>query len=330
MARTRVFTSDEAFAGLRRTVHSKAANFYAMYSSVLGGIVTDPALMVLPLDDHMVHRGHAVFDTATLTHGMLYQLDPHLDRLIKSAEGARIPLPFPRQQLRQIILETAAASRQREASVRYWLSAGPGGYGLGPAECVGSSFYVIIFKQEAYPESYYQEGIRLITSEVPIKPPLFARIKSTNYLPNVLVVLEAKDRGADNGVFIDQRGMVAESSNMNVAFVTKDHVFRHPSFEGILSGITIQRVLDFAQRLVQQGALSAIRLGDIAVEEGRDAAEIMLIGSSIKVAPVVKWDARQIGDGKPGPITKKLLEMWNEDTRSAKDQLVAVPYDEGT
>ena len=153
---------------------------------------------------------------------MLYQLDPHLDRLIRSATGARIVLPFPREHLRQIILDTAAASHQRDASVRYWLSAGPGGYGLGPAECVGSSFYVIIFKQEAYPESYYRDGIKLITSQVPIKPPLFARIKSTNYLPNVLVLLEAKDRGADNGVFIDQRGMVAESSNMNVAFVTHE------------------------------------------------------------------------------------------------------------
>jgi hypothetical protein len=137
---TPAFTSEKALSRLRESVHSKAANFYAMYSSVLGGIVTDPALMVLPLDDHMVHRGHAVFDTATLTHGMLYQLDPHLDRLILSATGARIALPFPREHLRQIILETAAASHQRDASVRYWLSAGPGGYGLGPAECVGSSF----------------------------------------------------------------------------------------------------------------------------------------------------------------------------------------------
>src|SRR5688500_4447368 len=157
MAKTPVFTSDEAIANLRRAVHAKSASFYAMYSSVLGGIVTDPALMVLPLDDHMVHRGHAVFDTATLTQGMLYQLDAHLDRLIKSAGGARIPLPFPRERLRRIILETAAASRRRDGSVRYWLSAGPGGYGLGPAECVGSSFYVVVFKQEAYPESYYQK-----------------------------------------------------------------------------------------------------------------------------------------------------------------------------
>jgi 4-amino-4-deoxychorismate lyase len=325
---TPAFTSEKALSRLRESVHSKAANFYAMYSSVLGGIVTDPALMVLPLDDHMVHRGHAVFDTATLTHGMLYQLDPHLDRLILSATGARIALPFPREHLRQIILETAAASHQRDASVRYWLSAGPGGYGLGPAECVGSSFYVIIFKQEAYPESYYRDGIKLITSQVPIKPPLFARIKSTNYLPNVLVLLEAKDRGADNGVFIDQRGMVAESSNMNVAFVTHDRVFRHPPFDAILSGITVQRVLDFAQRLVAAGVLSAVRIAEISVGEGRDAAEMMLIGSSIKIAPVVQWDGKNIGDGKPGPIAKKLLEMWNQDTL-ATDQLVAVPYPKG-
>ena len=284
--------------------------------------------MVLPLDDHMVHRGHSVFDTATLTGGMLYQLDPHLDRLLRSAELARVPLPFPREELRQIILDTAAASRQREGSVRYWLSAGPGGFGLGPAECVGSSFYVIVFNQELYPASYYTDGMKVITSNIPIKPPLFARIKSTNYLPNVLVVLEAKDRSADNGIFIDQRGMVAESSNMNVAFVTKDRVFRHPVFDAILSGITIQRVLQFAERLVQQGDLKEIRLADVSVSEGREAAEMMLIGSSIKIAPVVEWDGRPIGDGKPGPIAKMLLQLWEEDVRSAADQLVRVPYPE--
>lgn len=326
IARTPIYPTEEAVTRLRAAVHPKASNFYAMYSSVLGGIVTDPALMVLPLDDHMVHRGHAVFDTATLVHGMLYQLEPHLERLLRSAALARIPLPFSRDQLRRIILDTAAASGRRDASVRYWLSAGPGGFGLGPAECTGSSFYVIVFKQEAYPDSYYTEGIKVVTSQVPIKPPMFARTKSTNYLPNVMVVLEAKDRGADNGIFIDQRGMVAESSNMNVAFVTQDRVFRHPPFDAILSGITIQRVLEFAQRLLAQGELKEIRLSDITVSEGSQAAEMMLIGSSIKVAPVVEWDGQLIGDGKPGPITKKLLELWEEDTRSAADQLVAVPY----
>jgi 4-amino-4-deoxychorismate lyase len=300
-----------------------------MYSSVLGGIVTDPALMVLPLDDHMVHRGHAVFDTAILAHGMLYQLDQHLERFLRSAEMARIPLPFSREQLRQTIIDTAAASGRRDASVRYWLSAGPGGFGLGPTECVGSSFYVMIFKGESYPDSFYTGGVKVVTSTVPIKPPFFARVKSTNYLPNVLVIMEAKDRGADSGIFIDQRGMLAESSHMNVAFVTRDRVLRHPSFDAVLSGITVQRMLYLARRLVERGDLKEIVIADVPAAVGRGAAEMLLFGSSIKVAPVVQWDGAPIGDGKPGPIARKLLDLWNEDVRSASDQLVPVPYPEG-
>jgi len=130
----------------------------------------------------------------------------------------------------------------------------------------------------------------------------------------------------DNGIFIDQRGMVAESSNMNVAFVTHDGIFRHPPFDAILSGITIQRVLKLAERLVAQGELKAIRVADVPLSEGQKAAEMMLIGSSIKVAPVVEWDGAPVGSGKPGPISRKLLNLWEEDTVSASDQLTPVPY----
>ena len=128
------------------------------------------------------------------------------------------------------------------------------------------------------------------------------------------------------GAFIDERGMIAESSNMNVAFVTRDRVLRHPPFDAILSGITVQRMLHLARRLVERGELREIRIGEIPVEEGQAAAEMLLIGSSIKVAPVVAWDGKPIGDGRPGPIAKKLLDLWYEDVRTASDQLVAVPY----
>jgi 4-amino-4-deoxychorismate lyase len=323
---TPILTTKDALARLSQGVHEKSTNFAAMYSSVLGGIVTDPALMVLPLDDHMVHRGHAVFDTAAIVNGQLYQLDPHLERFLRSAEMARIPLPYEPQEMRQIIIDTATASGWRDASVRYWLSAGQGGFGLSAAECVGSSFYVMIFRGQISPESYYTEGMKVITSNVAIKPPYFARVKSTNYLPNALVILDAKDHGADNGIFIDERGLVGESSNMNVAFVTHDRVFRHPKFDAILSGITIQRIMELAQQLVQQGDLKDIVVDDIAVEEGRAAAEMMLVGSSVKVAPVVQWDGQPIGNGKPGPIAKKLLDLWNEDRIRAADQLIPLPY----
>ena len=322
---TPVFSTAEASTRLQQAVHAKAVNFHAMYSSVLGGIVTDPAFMVLPLDDHMVHRGHSVFDTAAIVNGKLYQLDAHIERLLRSAEMARLQLPHAPEQLRQIIIDTAAASRQRDASVRYWVSAGPGGFGLAPGECVSSSFYVMIFSPQPEPERFYTEGVKVVTSSVPIKPPFFARVKSTNYLPNALVIMEAKDHGADNGVFIDARGLVGESSNMNVAFVTPDRVLRHPNFDAILTGITVQRVLQLAQRLVDQGDLRAIEVADVPVAEGRAAAEMLMLGSSIKVAPVVQWDGQPIGDGKPGPIAKKLLEMWRADTLDS-DQLIPVPY----
>src|SRR5215475_7139714 len=341
----------------------------------------------------MVHRGHAVFDTAMIVNGKLYQLDAHLERLLRSAEMARLQLLHTPAQLRQIIIDTAAASRQREAlvahggplqlllcrgqaappwltsppckrrsasshgwghpgsvppywsdstsrsahpvthhlyplspgSVRYWLSAGRGGFGLAPGECVSSGFYVVIFRAQPEPERFYTEGVKVVTSTVPIKPPFFARVKSTNYLPNALVIMEAKDHGADNGVFIDARGLVGESSNMNVAFVTPNRVLRHPTFDAILTGITVQRVLQLAQRLVDQGDLRAIEVADVPVAEGRAAAEMLMLGSSIKVAPIVQWDGQPIGDGKPGPIAKKLLDLWQADTLDS-DQLLPVPY----
>ncbi|MCY4513624.1 MAG: D-amino-acid transaminase, partial [Candidatus Tectomicrobia bacterium] len=307
----------------------KASDFHAMYSSVLGGIVTDPALMVLPLDDHMVHRGHAVFDTAAIVDGMLYQLDPHLQRLLRSAEMARIPLPYEPDRLRQIVIDTAAASGQRDASVRYWASAGPGGFGLSPGECVGSSFYVMIFRPQPEPEHFYTEGVKLVTSTVPIKAPYFARVKSNNYLPNVMVVLEAQDRGADHGLFLDAEGNVAESSHMNVAFVNPDNVLCHPPYDAILTGITAQRMLYLARQLVNSGELEGIALRNVPIEEWRAAREILLLGSSLKVAPVVRWDDEPVGDGRPGPIARRLLAMWHADQREAADQLVPVPYDEG-
>jgi 4-amino-4-deoxychorismate lyase len=322
-----VLSEADVLAKLRAAVHPAAAQqYYAMYSSILGGVVTDPALMVVPFDDHMVHRGHAVFDTAAIVNGMMYQLEPHLDRFERSASMARIPLPLPRSQIREIILETASASGQRHAAVRYWASVGPGGFGLAPNECVGSSFHVMIYASGKTPASTYSEGLKFITSSIPIKPPFFARCKSTNYLPNAMVVMEAKDKGADNGIFIDARGMIGESSNMNVAFVTRDRVLRHPTFDAILTGCTVTRMLELAKTLVAKGQLKDIVVADLPVEEARQAAEILLVGSSVHVAPITQWDGQPVGDGKPGPIAKALLELIEKDMHEGKDQLSPIPY----
>ena len=144
-----------------------------------------------------------------------------------------------------------------------------------------------------------------MTTTYPIKAPLYAVTKATNYLPNVLMQMEAKEAGFDNGVFIDADGNVGESSNMNVAFVTNRSVLVHPKFDHILSGCTSLRLLELAPALQTQGLLAGVEVRDIPVAEARASREMVLLGSSIKVAPVVQWDDQMIGDGRPGPVAAR-------------------------
>ena len=320
-----VLAPDQVVAALRTMRERQPVKFSAFYSSQLGGVVTDPALMVLPFDDHMVHRGHGIFDTAAIVDGKIYDLESHLDRFIRSARTSKLPLPS-RQEMRDIIVRTTAASGQRNGSIRYWASSGPGSLSLTPATGAEPGFFVMIFAGLVYPERWYSEGLRVMTTTYPIKPPLYAVTKSTNYLPNVLMQLEAQEHGVDNGVFIDEAGNVGESSNMNVAFVGADGTFKHPKFDHILSGCTSLRLLQLAPGLQTRGLIKGVEVCDIPVIEARAAREMMLIGSSIEVAPIVEWDGKRIGDGKPGPVARALRASLQEDMRSGRGPLIEVPY----
>jgi 4-amino-4-deoxychorismate lyase len=321
----RVLSADAVLDELRALRQRQPVKYWAFYSSQLGGIVTDPALMVIPFDDHMVHRGHGIFDTAGLVDGRIYDLEAHLDRFIRSAELSKLRLPGSREEMRDIIIRTTAASGRRDGSIRYWLSSGPGSLELSPAAGSVPGFFVMVFAGLSYPERWYTDGLRVMTTSYPIKPPLYAVTKTTNYLPNVLMQMEAKEAGLDNGVFVDPEGNVGESSNMNVAFVTSDGVFKHPTFDHILSGCTSLRILELAPALVKEGLLAGVSVCKIPVEEARAAREMMLLGSSVKVAPVVEWDGRPIGNGKPGPVAQALLRLLEKDMRES-DRLIDVPY----
>jgi 4-amino-4-deoxychorismate lyase len=318
-------TADDVVKGLQALRARQPVKFSAFYSSQLGGIVTDPALMVIPFDDHMVHRGHGIFDTAAIVAGKIYDLEAHLDRFIRSARNSKLTLPG-REEMRDIIVRTTAASGRRDGSIRYWASAGPGNLSLTPAAGAEPGFFVMIFAGLAYPEAWYTEGLRVMTTTYPIKPPLYAVTKSTNYLPNVLMQLEAQESGLDNGVFVDESGNVGESSNMNVAFVGADGILKHPKFDHILSGCTSLRLLELAPALQGRKLIQGVQVCDIPVGEARAAREMMLIGSSIEVAPIVEWDRKPIGDGKPGPVSKALRDLLKEDMRSGRGRLIEVPY----
>ena len=320
-----ILTDAEALSRLKALRARQPVNFSAFYSSQLGGVVTDPALMVIPFDDHMVHRGHGIFDTAALVGCKLYDLDAHLDRFLASATRSKLRLPGTRDEMRDIIVRTTAASGKRDGSIRYWLSSGPGSLELTPAAGSEPGFFVMVFGGLVYPERWYTEGLKVMTTTYPIKAPLYAITKATNYLPNVLMQMEAKEAGFDNGVFIDADGHVGESSNMNVAFVTRDGVFAHPTFDHILAGCTSLRLLELAPALRDQGLIKGIEVRDITVAEARASRDMLLLGSSIKVAPIVQWDKQTIGDGKPGPVAPALLRLLDEDLRSS-DRLIDVPY----
>ncbi len=320
-----LLNAEEVLTALRTLRSRQPVKYSAFYSSQLGGIVTDPALMVIPFDDHMVHRGHGIFDTAAIVSGRIYDLEAHLDRFLGSAERSKLKLAGSRDEMRDIIVKTTAASALRNGAIRYWLSSGPGSLELSPAAGAQPGFFVMIFGGLSYPERWYTEGLRVMTTTYPIKPPLYAITKATNYLPNVLMQMEAKEAGFDNGVFIDESGFVGESSNMNVAFVMNDGVLRHPRFERVLPGCTSLRLLELARGLVGRGVITGVDVSDIPVADARAAREMVLLGSSVKVAPIVEWDGRPIGDGKPGPAARALLELIEEDMRTG-DRLIDVPY----
>ena len=165
-----------------------------------------------------------------------------------------------------------------------------------------------------------------MTTTYPIKPPLYAITKTTNYLPNVLMQMEAKEAGFDNGVFMDPAGHVGESSNMNVAFVTTDGVLAHPKFDHILSGCTSLRLLELAPACAtgsadrDRGSRHHRRRG---ARVARDAAHRQLDqgGADRPVGHQV------VGNGKPGPVAAALLRVLEEDMRTG-DRLIDVPYDQ--
>ncbi|KAH7673867.1 4-amino-4-deoxychorismate lyase protein [Dioscorea alata] len=325
--RVPVYSSEELLEKSQEKWKGRKPPYPAMYSSIFGGITLDPSLMTIPIDDHMVHRGHGVFDTAMLLDGHLYELDAHLDRFLRSSANAKILPPFPRETLRTILIQMTAASKCKKGSIRYWLSAGPGNFLLSPAGCPEAAFYAVVIDDDY---SQHKEGVKVITSTIPMKPPQFATVKNVNYLPNVLSVMEAEEHGAFSSVWVDKEGYIAEGPNVNVAFISKAKELLLPSFDKILSGCTAKRLLSLASQLVEKGLLQSVRATNITLEQAKDSAEMMYVGSGLPLLPIIEWDGQPIGDGRVGELTLTLSDLLWEDMKAGPgSQRVHVPYEEG-
>lgn len=265
---------------LDRNTRASQLKIKAMFNSRLGGIITDQAFMSIPIDDHMTHRGHAVFDTLSIIHGRAFCLEQHLDRIIKSARQAKIELPMTKNEMGETLKHLAASTSHRYCKLRYWISAGPGNMYITP--CPGmSAFYAIATEGDTrnFSNDFSQEW----TVSTPLKPRYLATMKSTNYLLNALCALESEEKGGRFGVWTTEDGYIAESCIANIVFLLPGGRLVTPPFDDILHGTTVARILINAQELVMQGKISSVEQRPIHIDEAKTCIEMfMACGDSIK------------------------------------------------
>ena len=301
------------FVQRKRPYHN---DYLAMYSTLLGGVVTDPSLMLIPIDDHMVHRGDGVFEVIKYRHGYIYQLQAHLDRLKTSAEAVEIKPPVDYREIKQIVKDTVRLTKTKDGIIHIYLSRGPGSFSVNPFESEGPQLYVVITKWKELPARYFQEGVRVIVSDIPVKPGFFVRIKSCNYLPTVLIKQQAIKAGADFAVNLDEEGNLAEGATESIGFVTKDGFLKFPEFKRILKGITLQRVAVLANELEKKQLIKGVKFEAFSLEEIYTAQEVFLFGTTIDVLPVTIFAGKKIGTGRPGPVFFALKELFETDVFS--------------
>ncbi len=305
---------DAAFLGWlttgRRDFH---ADYLAMYSSWFGGIVTNPLLMLVPADDHMVHRGDAVFEACNCIAGAFYNLEAHLARLDASAAEINLQSPMSHEQLIALLCETVRAGGAQDCEVRVFLSRGPGSFAVSPRDCPEPQVYACVTRRHPTLMERHPGGIKVKTCVFPLKPAFFATIKSCNYLSNAMMKQEAMEAGAMIAAGFDENDCLAEGATENIGIVTRDRRLLFPQPGNILEGTTMHRVLALSAALVQSGKLAAAERAPISRKAFFDAAEILVCSTSSNVTAATSVDGRPVGGGTPGPIFELLSELLQDD-----------------
>ncbi len=278
----------------------------AFYDHRVGAICKDVSVLLIPLDDHLCHRGDGVFESIAIRSGRLLQLDAHIKRMQSSAAGIKITPPCAWDDIRNIILSVAATAGCEHGAIRILLGRGPGGFDISPAECPVASLYVVAIKGNIPTDAWYAKGLTACRSSIPAKQGYLAKLKNTNYLPNVLMAEEAAERKVDVGFSFDSQGYLAEAAIANVAIVRKDDVFASPFIEHILPGTTLLAAMDEAK------AFMKAEYCNISEQDIFEAKEVLLFGSTPLCVGITHYEGRPIGEAKPGPVAKELKQRLAE------------------
>ena len=305
-----VLTSDEYAQRLLSAKRCGEGALYAFYEHRLRAVTRDPKQMLIPVDDHLVHRGDGVFESLKAEHGRIYLLDAHLERLAKSAQGLDLELPCALAELREAVTAVAGAAGRPAQNLRIIAGRGPGGLGLDPSESPQSSLYIIAYRFTPKPEEYYAQGLTACRSAVPAKSGVDAQIKSTNYITNMLMVREAKERGVDLSVAFDSAGGLAEAAIANVCIVDAQGTLAVPEFTHALKGTTILRAMEL------MGREMPVALRKVTEEEMFAAREMLVLGTTFDCTAIVNYEGRAIGSGRPGPVAGRILALLRGDLLS--------------
>jgi len=264
--------------------------------------------------DHGLMYGDGVFEGIRVYNGKVFEWDAHVRRLFDSAKSIRLAIPQSQSQLKTIVEETIRANGFSDCYIRLIVTRGVGALGINPARCSNPSTVVIADSIDMYGKDTYESGMAVITASIIRNHPnaLSPRIKSLNYLNNILAKLEANDAGVAEAIMLNGAGYVAECTADNIFIVRAGAVLTPATTDGILEGITRSVIFDLCTRMEIPMREQTLQRHDLYI-----ADECFISGTGAEIAPVVKIDGRNIGTGQPGPITKRIMDAFHRHVREA-------------
>lgn len=262
--------------------------------------------------DHGLLYGDGVFEGMRSYHGKVFRLQEHLDRLWDSAQAIWLEIPTTKAELAQAVNETLKLNGIVDGYIRLVVTRGAGTLGLDPNRTSHPQIIIITDHIAMYPKEFYEQGLEIVTASTIRNHPaaLSPRIKSLNYLNNILAKIEGLKAGCVEALMLNQKGEIAECTGDNIFLVKRGEVLTPPIDAGILEGITRNAVIELAR-----GAGRTVREIPLTRHDVYVADECFLTGSAAEVIPVVKVDNRVIGSGQPGAITRDLIQRFHALTR---------------
>ncbi len=254
--------------------------------------------------DHGLLYGDGVFEGMRTYSNKVFRLVEHIDRLYESAHAILLTIPMSKQEMIDAVKKTVELSGLSDSYIRLVVTRGSGSLGLDPNRTSDPQVIIIVDLIALYDRKYYDEGLKIITASTIRNHPaaLSPRIKSLNYLNNIMAKLEGLQAGCMEAIMLNHKGEVAECTGDNIFIVKKGQLLTPSADSGILEGITRNAILELANTLKIPARETTLTRHDLLV-----ADECFLTGSAAEVIPVVSIDSRPIGDGKVGPTTKQLM-----------------------